>query len=46
MWEFPRIGGYLIWGSFFFFLRILVFRVLYWDPLFLETPVPYLGVLY
>ena len=34
-WEFPKIGvpyfGDLI-------IRILLFRVLYWGPLFLETP--------
>ena len=45
MCEFPRIGGTLFGGP-FFFKRILLFRVLYRDPLFLETPVPYLGVLF
>ena len=34
-WEFPKIRGYLIWGS---IIRILLFRVLYWGPLRLETP--------
>ena len=29
-------GGYLILGV--LITRILLFRVLYWDPLFLETP--------
>ena len=34
--EFPKNGGYLILGV--LIIRILLFRVLSWDPLFLEAP--------
>ena len=41
-WKFPKMGGgYLIFGV--LIIRILLFRVLYWDPLFLETPKSCLG---
>ena len=30
--------GYLLWGV--LIIRILLFRVLYWGPLFSETPHP------
>ena len=33
---FSENGGYLIWGV--LLRRILLFRVLYWGPLFSETP--------
>ena len=40
MWEFPKIRvpylGVLM-------IRILLFRVLYWGPLFSETPMSVLG---
>ena len=35
-WEFPRIRGALFLGV--LIIRILLFRVLYWGPLFSETP--------
>ena len=35
-------GGTLFWG--FLIIRILLFRVLYWDPPFLETPVCFRAV--
>ena len=37
MWEFPKIRGYLILGS-YTVTRILLFRVLYQGPLISETP--------
>ena len=36
IWEFPKSGGTL---SGVLVIRILLFRVLYYGPLFLETPI-------
>ena len=36
IWEFPKTRGTLFWGS---LIRILLFQVLYWGPLFSETPI-------
>ena len=35
MWEFPKIRGTLFWVL---IIRIRLFRVLYWGPLFSENP--------
>ena len=39
MWEFPKIGGYLIWGPYDKnpTISALLFRVLYQGPVFSET---------
>ena len=42
IWEFPKIRGTLFWVL---IIRILLFRVLYWGPLFSETPISGPGML-
>ena len=38
IWEFPEIRGTLFWDP-YNLIRNLLFRVLYWGPLFSETPI-------